>query len=42
MILSETKVGWIGAGKMGFPMSHCLLKSGVEMVGPETIFFFYD
>jgi len=31
MILSETKVGWIGAGKMGFPMSHCLLKSGVEI-----------
>ena len=31
MILSETKVGWIGAGKMGFPMSHCLLKSGVDV-----------
>jgi len=31
MILSGTKVGWIGAGKMGFPMCRCLIKSGAEL-----------
>ena len=31
MILSGTKVGWIGAGKMGFPMSRCLIKNGAEI-----------
>ena len=31
MILSGHKVGWIGAGKMGFPMSRSLIKSGVEI-----------
>ena len=29
--LSEKKVGWIGAGRMGYAMAERLLKAGVDV-----------